>query len=203
MQPHYRRRLFPFSLGILMFVIFFIASCQKAPEASTFTSPNTKSTSVTAQPTTVKDAGTPIAGKSNQPILSAPTPTFATTFSEKILLNGDRGMIVLNPDGTDAISISEPMAREDSDPSLSPDGSKIVFGGKDGEIYVRSIDKSELTNLTNFPGQDRHPIWSPDGTKIAFESARQDHFGIYIREVDMGANQVTTKRSKSVRWASR
>ena len=79
------------------------------------------------------------------------------------------------------------MAREDSDPSLSPDGSKIVFGGKDGEIYVRSIDKNGLTNLTNFPGQDRHPIWSPDGTKIAFESARQDHFGIFMMNPD-GSN---------------
>jgi Tol biopolymer transport system component len=68
-------------------------------------------------------------------------------------------------------------ASYDSQPAVSPDGTKIAFvSTRDGddEIYVMRADKPEgpdnrpvkLTN--NTANRDLRPDWSPDGTKITF-----------------------------------
>jgi len=51
-----------------------------------------------------------------------------------------------------------------SEPTWSPDGSKIAFVRKDG-IYVMNADGSGQRRLTDAGGG---PAWSPDGSKIAF-----------------------------------
>ncbi len=75
----------------------------------------------------------------------------------------------------------------------SPDGSRVAFtvawyvedsGQMDGDIYVASIDGSNVQRLTTAEGMDDHPAWSPDGTWIAFTSFRSGHGDIWV----MGAN---------------
>ena len=66
--------------------------------------------------------------------------------------------------------------QQDSSPSWSPDGKRIVFMSKrDGntEVYVMDADGGNLQNLTNNPGGDSGPAWlntpfsvSPTGKKF-------------------------------------
>ena len=75
----------------------------------------------------------------------------------------------------------------------SPDGTRVAFtvawyeegsSQMDGDIYVASIDGSNVRRLTTAEGMDDHPAWSPDGTRIAFTSFRSGHGDIWV----MGAN---------------
>jgi Tol biopolymer transport system component len=58
---------------------------------------------------------------------------------------------------------------DESGPSWSPDGGRIVFVF-DNDIYVKSADGSGRTNLTNSPENDDGPAWSPNSDRIAFLS---------------------------------
>ena len=80
-----------------------------------------------------------------------------------------------------------------SNPSISPDGAKIVFGSpryNRGDICVINIDGSNWQRLTNTPDYEAEPRFSPDGSKIVFISERDDgNTGhIYIMNAD-GSNQ--------------
>lgn len=62
-------------------------------------------------------------------------------------------------------------AAQESDPSWSPDSSKIAFlsnrsGGT--QIYKMDTDRTNVVELTNGAGGASSPVWSPKGDKIAF-----------------------------------
>lgn len=64
--------------------------------------------------------------------------------------------------------------RSDSQPSWSPDGSKIAFVRKDGDksqIWILPLTGGEAYVLTNTQHSASNPEWSPDGTKILFSSS--------------------------------
>ena len=66
----------------------------------------------------------------------------------------------------------------DSEPSFSPDGTKIVFTSDrpdgDNEIYVMDTNPAtnDITRLTHNTAFDSSASFSPDGTKIVFRSTR-------------------------------
>jgi Tol biopolymer transport system component/DNA-binding winged helix-turn-helix (wHTH) protein len=58
-------------------------------------------------------------------------------------------------------------------PSLSPDGTQVVFSWegeprKDPDIYVQTIGQGRPVPLTTDPRPEFGPVWSPDGQWIAF-----------------------------------
>lgn len=85
-----------------------------------------------------------------------------------------------NADGSNRVRLTD-HPNPDWAPSLSRDGSKIVFvsgrGASNflaGNIYVMDADGKNQRPLTNDSFADDNPVFSPDGTKIAFESQRPE-----------------------------
>jgi TolB protein len=80
----------------------------------------------------------------------------------------------------------------DSYPSVSPDGSKIVFESNrtgSAEIYIMNADgKGGAVALTSNKQSNHGPVWSPDGTKIVFASDGDHQWEVYVMNAD-GSNQ--------------
>lgn len=76
-------------------------------------------------------------------------------------------------------------------PSVSPDGSKIIFGApRDGigDIYSMNLDGSGLRRLTATPEYEGEPAFSPDGSRIVFVAEQNGPGRIYLMNTD-GSNQ--------------
>jgi Tol biopolymer transport system component len=118
--------------------------------------------------------------------------------------DGDWDIWTMNPDGTDMVNLTS--ADEtgdgwtDTQPSWSPDGTRIAFtstrgSGDMSDIYVMLADGTEITQVTTDSSPDLAPDWSPDGTRLVFWSEREsespggtDDGDIYVVDVD-GSNE--------------
>ncbi|MBA2421106.1 MAG: PD40 domain-containing protein, partial [Thermoleophilaceae bacterium] len=104
----------------------------------------------------------------------------------------------VNADGTGERNLTPGPERE-TEPAISPDGTKIAFEREVGasgshesgnhEIFTMNADGTEVTRLTHTAtGREQHPNFSPDGRKIVFD----DNFhappgvpgAIYTMDVD-------------------
>ncbi len=81
-------------------------------------------------------------------------------------------------------------------PSISPDGSSIVFSWR-GDLWRVSSSGGQALRLTSHPADETNSAWSPDGSLIAFESDREGAANLYVMSPDgSGLRQVTdTDRS--------
>jgi Tol biopolymer transport system component len=107
----------------------------------------------------------------------------------------NREIIVVDADGSDPVNVTNSPTSDDSDPSFSPDGTKIAFRrqvgiGDTGEIYIVDSDGSDLKRLTQNSLFDAEPTWSPDGSKVIFN------------EVIAGNNEIVQKDASSADPAS-
>ena len=95
---------------------------------------------------------------------------------------------IMSADGRHKRRIFEDPGFNDTFPSFSPDGKRIIFMRQDlnGDfvlaIYRVNVNGSELTAITHFNiiSEDLRPEYSPDGAKIEFETAGRGGFGRVI-----------------------
>jgi len=120
------------------------------------------------------------------PSQSAPTAAY---FSE---VDGNPEIYTIRLDGTGRRRLTDNPA-EDSYPSFSPDGSRLIFeSDRDGDfdIYMMNTDGSDQVNLTNSDGNDLSSSWAPDGSFIVFVSFRDGETSEVYRMDPDGANQI-------------
>jgi Tol biopolymer transport system component len=107
--------------------------------------------------------------------------------------DGNPEIYVVNLDGSGLMRLTTSPrdlygpAQEDSQPTWSPDGSKIGFVSyRDGHavIYVMNSDGSQQRPLTGELPTSWAPAWSPDGSKIAFATSRDGNPEIYVMNTD-------------------
>jgi TolB protein len=88
-------------------------------------------------------------------------------------------------------------------PDLSPDGSSILFvSARDDadnvDVYVMSVDGTEVRRLTTSKEVDTGPRWSPDGSKVVFQrSDGEGHWEIFVVNADGSGEERLTSNEVS------
>ncbi len=72
-----------------------------------------------------------------------------------------------------------------TDPSVSPDGSEIVFASG-GDIWTVPANGGDAHLLVSHPATESKPLYSPDGRRLAFVSTRTGNGDIYLLTLDTG-----------------
>jgi Tol biopolymer transport system component len=119
------------------------------------------STSITATPT---DGGT--SGAATVTVMGAPQ-------SPVIVFDSPRGIEIMVADGTQrSMLIQNPPATLYSEPSWSPDGTRLAFIRNRCDVVTAQVDGSDLRVVNGGAPAgtpcNSSPAWSPDGTRIAF-----------------------------------
>jgi Tol biopolymer transport system component/C-terminal processing protease CtpA/Prc len=73
-----------------------------------------------------------------------------------------------------------------SEPSLSPDGTEIVFVSG-GDIWTVPARGGVARLLVSHPATESRPLYSPDGKRLAFVSTRTGNGDIYVLTLASGA----------------
>jgi tol-pal system beta propeller repeat protein TolB len=125
---------------------------------------------------------------------------------DKILFGkriGSTEIYVINADGSNKTRLTNLVNPSSSDPSWSPDDSKIVFSSRStiaqSDIYVMDSDGTQLENITNNAAFNESPTWSPDGSRIAFVSDSDGNREIYVIYANgTGLTNITNNPSSDI-----
>lgn len=112
------------------------------------------------------------------------------------------GDVDLNPDDN----------KDESNPMVSYDGSRIAFTSNDFTLYIADLDVSVVPSIipgsqtefspisSNFPGY-RHPAWSPNGDKLVFNYLTSGfNYDLYTADVDDFANRTLLLDTANTRY---
>jgi WD40-like Beta Propeller Repeat len=131
----------------------------------------------------------------------------------------ERGIWVMNADGTNRVPLTTSTAGADLSPAWSADGKQIAFV-RDRAIWVMNADGTGQRQVVPatpetqcaFPPCNMlgNPAWSPDASKLAFDDYRQvdvdpvyspEFFDLYTVNVDGTGEALLVRQGKSPRWS--
>lgn len=90
-----------------------------------------------------------------------------------------------------------------SDPDWSPDGSQVVFEGREGEeigVYLINADGTGLTKI----GSDHNPSWSPVDNRILVRRDRPEGRSLVLIDLDEGGEsgvEVASRVTEQGSWS--
>jgi dipeptidyl aminopeptidase/acylaminoacyl peptidase len=132
-------------------------------------------------PASAKIYTIPVSGGSPMFVADGLDPIWSPDGNKLAYVVPDRGLFVVNADGSGATLIGE----DGAEAAWSPDGSRIAYRVEQGselrsfheEIWVVSSDGSERVKVLDGTWgtiERRSLMWSPDGTRIAFQGTRKN-----------------------------
>ena len=78
----------------------------------------------------------------------------------------------------------------DFDAAVDPSGAMLVYASTQhaasSDLYLKHVNGTAVTQLTNDPANDAMPVFSPDGRRIAFASDRSGNWDIYMIDSNGG-----------------
>ena len=81
----------------------------------------------------------------------------------------------------------------DTSPSLSPDGTQLVFNSDRGgsqQVYVMNVKDKKVRRISFGDGRYATPVWSPRGDQIAFTKISKGTFGIGVMRPDGSGERI-------------
>jgi tricorn protease len=85
-------------------------------------------------------------------------------------------------------------------PTISPDGSEIVFSWG-GDLWRVSSEGGVARQITIHPAHDYYPLYSPDGASIVFSSAREGTNSVFMVSPSGGTPRRLTYHNSSSNYA--
>ena len=90
---------------------------------------------------------------------------------------------------------------EYTNPSLSPDGTKLAVGRRDPpshtrDLWVLDLKRGTSSRLTFDPADDLNPVWTRDGSRIFFSSDRKGLRDIYEKPANGIGGETVVLESK-------
>ena len=103
-------------------------------------------------------------------------------------------VMVAYGDGSNARMVPTPPLHSAAQPSLSPDGTHVVFVGDGGHLYVATVGSvsGEVHQITGAAQVDESPAWSPRGDVIAFTKQFGGQFAIGVINPDGSGERILT-----------
>jgi Tol biopolymer transport system component len=134
--------------------------------------------SPSASPLVLAASGSPV---------PAPVTGLRGTFAVRVDDGASKAIFLLKPDRSGRVQLTND-SKLDSGPSLSADGTRVIFERTDpvagnAEIWVADADGSNAMPITQTSQFEDWPAWSPDGSKAVFTRGYNENGRTYAEIV--------------------